>query len=162
MILQVLTFPHEALKTKCTEWQFVAPLDVVEEVEKNLVETMLAYNGIGLAANQVGILERLVAIQRQDTGECFVMFNPEIMNTVDDVRVTADEGCLSFPRVRLAIERYSTIKVKYQNRHGNVFEEQFSGIDAICLQHEIDHLNGIVFKDHVSELKYQRALKRAK
>lgn len=161
MILQVLQFPHTALTTKCHEWQFQAPTDVVEEVEANLIETMLAYNGIGLAANQVGILERLVAIQRQTTKECVVLFNPEIIDTVEDTKVTTNEGCLSFPGVRLEIARHPTVVVRYQNRHGEEFTEQFNGIDAVCLQHEIDHLDGIVFKSYVSELKYQRALKRA-
>ena len=162
MILPVLTFPNESLTTVCSEYRFQAPEEVIRELEANLIETMLAYNGIGLAANQVGILERMIAIQFQDTRESIVMYNPVILDTVDDIKVTTNEGCLSFPRVRLEIARYSTVVVKYQDRYGTEHTRQLDGIDSVCIQHEIDHLNGIVFKDYVSELKYERALRKAK
>ena len=162
MKLEVLKYPHPALLTKCTDWKFVATEEVVDGLETNMIETMLAENGIGLAANQVGILERFIAIQRQDNGQCLVMYNPQIVDTVEDSKVSGREGCLSFPRVFLEVARYPTVVVEYQDRHGEWFREQFNGLDARCIQHEIDHLDGIVFKSYVSDLKYQRALKKSK
>ena len=130
-------------------------------LEQDLIETMLSENALGLAANQVGIPYRVFSIHLQQNGQVLVMFNPEIISISDD-KWPAPEGCLSFPDIELEISRPHSIVGQWQDADGDYHEREFHKIDAKCFLHELDHLNGRVFKDLVSDLRFQRAWKKAK
>jgi peptide deformylase len=149
MILPILKHPHPALDTVCTEWKFVSPDDVVTNLETNMIETMLAANGIGLAANQVGILERFMAMKLLTNNQCLVMYNPKIISVSDETENVA-EGCLSFPKISYSVNRNKSIEVEYQDRYQNYHKKILKGWDARCFLHELDHLNGITFDQRAS------------
>lgn len=144
MILPILKNPHPALNVVCTEFKFIAPDEVVDQLETNMIETMLAERGIGLAANQVGILERFLAIYLQANSQCLVMYNPRVLSVSDEIETVA-EGCLSFPNTSYLVGRNQSIEVEYQDRHQEYHTKTLKGWDARCFLHELDHLNGITF-----------------
>lgn len=113
----------------------------------NMVETMAHENGVGLAANQVGVLQRVAVIQMPEDEETTVLINPEIVKREGEREV--DEGCLSVPGYRGTLLRSVTIKVKAQDRHGKQIRIKAEGLLAQALEHEIDHLNGIMYIDHL-------------
>jgi peptide deformylase len=151
MILPILKHPHTALDTVCTEWNFVAPVDVVTVLETNMIETMLAANGIGLAANQVGILERFMAMKLLTNNQCLVMYNPRLLSVSDETETVA-EGCLSFPEISYSVNRNISIEIEYQDRYKNYHNKTLTGWDARCFQHELDHLNGITFDERATDV----------
>ncbi len=155
--LTILTFPDPRLRTKAT------PVDTVDAALNTLIddmfETMYAAPGIGLAATQVDVHRRLlVADVSADGSEPYVLINPEILKK-DGVTVT-EEGCLSVPGYYEEVERAEHIRVRYLDRHGVEQELEMQDVLAVCIQHEIDHLNGKLFVDYLSELKRQRIRKR--
>jgi peptide deformylase len=128
----------------------------------DMLETMYAAAGIGLAAIQVGVPERVIVLDLAREGEpkaprYFV--NPEILWTSDE-RVVCEEGCLSVPDLYEEIERPSRVGVRYLDYHGKRHEVEAEGVLAVCLQHEIDHLAGVLFIDHLSKLKRAMMLKK--
>ena len=142
------------------------PVKEVNNDIKNLLEDMLQVmyrsNGIGLAAPQVGILKRLIVMDCSDKNikkEPLKFVNPEILNLSSD-KSEFEEGCLSLPTQYAKVERPSNIEVKYEDENGIKHRKSFSGIEATCLQHEIDHLNGKLFVDHISKLKKNRIIKK--
>ena len=129
---------------------------------EDMLETMYKSNGIGLAAPQVGILKRLVVMDCSNQNKKtrpLKFVNPEILNLSSD-KSEYEEGCLSLPTQFAKVERPSFIAVTYQDENGKKINKNFSGLEATCLQHEIDHLNGKLFVDHVSKLKKSRILKK--
>ena len=123
---------------------------------------MFANQAIGLAANQVGVKARVFVMghrQFPDTAQGF--FNPEVVKTVDAVE-DLEEGCLSFPNIYVNIKRPKRILARWQNSAGEWQESEFSGYDCKCFLHELDHLEGVVFQDRVSNLKWALAVKKAK
>lgn len=118
----------------------------------DMAETMYVSKGIGLAAPQVGVLQRVavVDVSAEET-HLIELINPEIVSATGET--PSEEGCLSIPDYRDVISRSKSVVVKAQNRKGEPFELQASGLLAICLQHEIDHLNGVLFIDKLSRLK---------
>jgi len=114
--------------------------DTIRNLCASMVETMVANNGIGLAANQVGVLKRIIVIL--DGDDVKVMINPEMLNC-SDTKVIMDEGCLSIPEKFLKIARPETIRIKYRDLSGKPHAEQYRGLTARVIQHEIDHLDGI-------------------
>lgn len=118
--------------------------DSIRNICISMVDTMNANNGVGLAANQVGILKRIVVIK--DGEEDKVMINPEIVEYSQEI-CDMKEGCLSIPDTFLDIQRPETIKVKYRNMKGKPHFETYSGLTSRIIQHEIDHLDGIVMVD---------------
>jgi peptide deformylase len=163
-ILPILEVPDPRLKTIST------PVNVFDDELKRLVddmfETMYAAPGIGLAAIQVGVPKRLLVIDLQepgDDGEAVpdprVFVNPEILDPSDDY-AAYNEGCLSVPDQYAEVERPAAIRARWQDIDGNVHEEAMEGLMATCLQHEMDHLEGILFIDHLSRLKRQMVLKK--
>lgn len=155
--LTILEFPDPRLRTRAS------PVKVVDERLRRLVddmfETMYAAPGIGLAATQVDVHQRLlVADVSLDKTEPLVLINPEILQK-DGVAVT-EEGCLSVPGYFDEVERYGHIRVRYLDRDGKTVERDMEGLLAVCVQHEIDHLNGRLFVDYLSEAKRQRIRKR--
>ena len=133
----------------------------------DMFETMYAAPGIGLAAIQVGVPKRLLVIDLQEEEDeegkpikaPRVFINPEILESSDEQQVYS-EGCLSIPDQYADVERPAVIRARWQDREGKVHEEQLEGLLAICLQHEMDHLEGILFIDHLSRLKRELVLKK--
>lgn len=155
--LTILTFPDPRLRTKAT------PVDTVDAALNRLIddmfETMYAAPGIGLAATQVDVHRRLlVADVSAESSEPYVLINPEILEK-DGATVT-EEGCLSVPGYFEEVERAEHIRVRYLDRHGVEQELETGDVLAVCIQHEIDHLDGKLFVDYLSELKRQRIRKR--
>jgi peptide deformylase len=160
-MLKIVKWPDPILMKPCESWDFMNPPSQVDFLMSEMIETMAKSGGIGLAANQVGIPYRLMAMHVQETDEYITLFNPILLAT-SDPQYTANEGCLSFPGVILNIERPKEVVVKYQDHLEQWHLRTFTDIDAKCFLHELDHLNGKTFKDYVSDLKYNMALKKAK
>src|SRR5690606_18131814 len=155
--LDILEFPDPRLRKKA------APVERFDSALARLIEdmfeTMYAAPGIGLAATQVDVHERvLVADVSAEKNERRVLINPEILEK-DGVAVS-EEGCLSVPGFFDEVERANRVRVRFQDGEGNRHEEEFEGLLAICVQHEIDHLDGKLFVDYLSEAKRQRIRKR--
>jgi peptide deformylase len=155
--LKILEFPDPRLRTKARP---VAEVDDdLRELIGNMFETMYDAPGIGLAATQVDVHRRLlVADVSADKDEPYVLINPEILEK-DGVIVT-DEGCLSVPGFYEEVERAEHIKVRFLDRDGDDIELDAHGMLAVCIQHEIDHLNGKLFVDYLSEAKRTRIRKK--
>jgi peptide deformylase len=160
--LKICTYPDPVLR------RVSAPIENIDEKTQKLIdsmaETMYAAPGIGLAAIQVGVPARLIVYDVcSDEGErnpC-VLINPEIV--LAEGRVVYSEACLSVVEYSADVERHSQIKVKGVDRHGKPLDIEAEGLEAVCLQHEIDHLNGKLFIDHISSLKrslYKKKLKK--
>jgi peptide deformylase len=156
-MLELLKETDPILKQLAENWDFEQHLNAAV-VEQEMLETMKAHNGIGLAANQVGLLRRVFVMQTQDNRQ-FGCFNPWILfgdnNLIED-----REGCLSFPELWLKVPRHDKITAAYLDNTGKQCIIELEGIDARCFQHELDHLNGITFTEHVSALKLQMARKK--
>jgi peptide deformylase len=163
-IRPILEVPDPRLKTVST------PVETFDDDLRSLVadmfETMYDAPGIGLAAIQVGVPKRVLVIDLQNEGEDGepvrtprVFINPEILDPSDE-HTLYNEGCLSVPDQYAEVERPSTIRARWQDLDGKVHEEAMDGLMATCLQHEMDHLEGVLFIDHLSRLKRQMVLKR--
>ena len=155
--LKILEFPDPKLRIKAQ------PVETVDNTLRRLIddmfETMYDAPGIGLAATQVDVHRRLlVADVSTEKDDPRVLINPEIVEK-DGVEVT-EEGCLSVPGYFEEVTRAEHVKVRYLDRDGNQQEEDFDGLLAVCVQHEIDHLDGRLFVDYLSEAKRQRIRKR--
>lgn len=136
--------------------------DGVRKLAEDMLETMYAAPGIGLAAVQVGEMNRLITIdvsRDEDVKEPRVFVNPEILWKSEDLSVY-EEGCLSIPDYYEEVERPARIRVRYTNLAGEPEEIEADGLLATCLQHEIDHLDGVLFIDHISKLKRDRVTKK--
>jgi len=155
--LRILEFPDPRLRTKARAVECVD--DELRRLVDDMFETMYAAPGIGLAATQVNVHRRLlVADVSPDQTEPHAFINPVIVEK-DGVAVT-EEGCLSVPGYYEEVERASQIRVRYLDRDGNETEMQADGLLAVCVQHEIDHLDGKLFVDYLSEAKRSRIRKR--
>lgn len=152
-LLNILHYPDERLH------KVAAPVTVIDDSVRTLVddmaETMYAARGIGLAAIQVNVQKRVVVIDiSEERNELRVFINPEIVKK--DGETSYEEGCLSVPGIYDLVTRAETVTVKALDRDGKPFEVDADGLLAICLQHEIDHLNGKVFVQYLSQLKQKR------
>ena len=141
-------------------------VDIVDNkiisILEQMLECMYNNNGIGLAAPQVGILKRLVVVDCSDKSNIkkpLKLINPEIIKFSEKI-LEFEEGCLSLPTQYAKVKRPAEITVKFQNIEGVYCQERFSGIEATCIQHEVDHLNGKLFVDHVSKLKKNIIIKK--
>jgi peptide deformylase len=134
----------------------------IRKLVEDMLETMYDAPGIGLAAIQVGTPKRVVTMdiaKKDEPKNPQVYVNPEIV-WVSEEKATNEEGCLSIPEFYDDVERPAQVKVKYLDLEGSLHEVEASGLLATCLQHEIDHLNGVLFIDHLSKLKRDRVLKK--
>jgi peptide deformylase len=159
--MKIIKFPDDILRERMPEFDFSNPVVDPITLEKEMIETMFANNGMGLSANQVGIRARVFVIGHKaspETAQAF--FNPEIVATVDKIE-DLEEGCLSFPNVYVNIKRPTKILARWQNAHGGWQESEFQDYDCKCFLHELDHLEGIVFRDRVSQLKWVLAVKKS-
>ena len=136
--------------------------DELKRLADDMLETMYDAPGIGLAAIQIGVPRRMLVIDVSREGEDKqpqVFINPEILKASDE-RSVYEEGCLSIPDYYAEVERPATITVKYLDRDGKELTAEADGLLATCLQHEIDHLNGVLFIDHISRLKREMVIKK--
>lgn len=156
-VLPLLRFPDKRLRIKAAA---VAEInDATRTLVQDLLDTMYAQSGIGLAATQVNLHQQIVVIDLSDTQEQPQVFiNPVLITQSGSTGIS--EGCLSIPDFRAFVPRASQITVRALNAQGCSFEVQAEGLLAICLQHEIDHLNGTLFIDYLSSLKRQRLHQR--
>ncbi len=156
-ILEVLHFPDERLRNTALE---VGDIDSeIKEITTNMLETMYAESGIGLAATQVNIQKRIVVIDlSEEKNEPLILINPEI-NELEG-KETTREGCLSVPDYFDIVERAENIKFSYKTIDNQLVETEANDLLAVCVQHEIDHLNGKLFIDYLSPLKRQRLKKK--
>ena len=156
-ILKVLEFPDPRLRTKAASVERVD--DDTRALIDDMFETMYAAPGIGLAATQVDVHKRLlVADVSTEKNAPHVLINPEII--ARDGTVMTEEGCLSVPGFYAEVKRAESIRVRYQGRDGHERESDFDGLLAVCIQHEMDHLDGKLFVDYLSETKRQRIRKK--
>jgi peptide deformylase len=130
----------------------------LSQLAKSLCDTMASANGLGLAAPQIGVSKRVIAVRTgtKAVPKALAMVNPKLISMSEEVS-EGEEGCLSIPGVRLSIKRAQSVVVRYQDVEGSTQTLEADGMLAICLQHEIDHLNGTLILDHVSRLKRDRA-----
>jgi len=155
-------FPNDILRQRIEEFDFDnCDIDPIE-LEKKLIDFMFKHGGIGLAANQVGLKYRVFVMGHPHNPKLArAFFNPVVVKTTETFN-DMEEGCLSFPNIYVKIKRPAKILAKWQNSQGQWEEGEFSGYDCKCFLHEYDHLEGIVFKDRVSNLKWALAIKKGK
>jgi len=161
-IRDILTVPDPRLK----EVSLPVEGGVTDEhraLMDDMLETMYDAPGIGLAAIQVGVPLRIIVMDLQENEEKNPRYfvNPEIFDTVEETK-PYEEGCLSVPEVFDEVERPAECRIRYLNYEGEQVEEKAEGLFAVCIQHEMDHLEGTLFIDHLSRLKRQRAVDKVK
>ena len=141
--------------------------DITDEIRRladDMLETMYDAPGVGLAAIQIGVPVRMVTMdvsKSDDERQPLVLINPEIVWTSEEKRVY-EEGCLSIPEYYEEVERPDRVRFRYMNLQGETVEQDADGLMATCVQHEIDHLNGVLFIDHLSKLKRDRVMTKFK
>lgn len=167
-VLDIRSYPDEILRKKTR--LIDNPLDIeIQRLIDDMVETMMAAPGVGLAANQVGVSKRLCVIDitaGKEPGNLYVLINPEIIDKQGSE--VCEEGCLSVPGYYAQVKRAAAVVVRYLDRDGNEKELEAEGLLARAVQHEIDHLNGILFVDRLGPVrreifrkKYRKALAEA-
>lgn len=153
-VLQILEFPDPRLRTVAKPVETVD--NSIRTLIDNLYETMYDASGIGLAATQVNVHSRILVMDvSEDHDQPRTFINPEI-TVLDETLGHYDEGCLSVPGFYEEVQRPQRIRVHALGRDGEPFEEELDGLEAVCLQHEVDHLDGKLFVDYISPLKRQR------
>ena len=159
MKLPILHYPDKRLRTIAKEVSKVD--DEIRLLVKNMFETMYDAPGIGLAATQVDHHERIIVIDiTNDKSNPICLINPEIIEK--DGEIEWEEGCLSVPKYYESVKRANKIKVRALNEMGETYEIEADELLSVCIQHEMDHLNGILFVDHLSKLKQRRLLEKLK
>lgn len=158
-LLEILQHPDSRLREKARPVErFDAAL---QRLIDDMFDTMYAAPGVGLAATQVGVAQRVAVMdcaQEEGQREPLVLINPEIVEQTDPDEV--EEGCLSVPGVRDKLKRYRRLTMKALDRNGKPYQLQAQGLLAQCVQHEIDHLNGKLYIDHLSSIKRERLMKK--
>ena len=156
-ILTILEFPDERLRKKAAVVKTVD--DKIKRLIDDMLETMYESKGVGLAATQVDVHQRIIVIDvSEEKNDPLFLINPEILEK-DGIK-ESEEGCLSVPGFYEKVNRAEHIRVKALNREGQSFEFEARDLLAVCVQHEMDHLNGKLFVDYISSLKRQRIKKK--
>jgi len=159
-LLPILEFPDPRLRTKA---QPVTVFDAaLKQFVADMFETMYEAPGVGLAAIQIGVPKRIVTAdtaKKDEEKRPQVFLNPEVVWSSED-KASYEEGCLSIPEYYEEVERPTQVKVRYMDIDGKTQEIEANGLLATVLQHEIDHLNGVLFIDHISKLKRDRVIKK--
>ena len=155
--LEILEFPDPRLRTVAKAVTEFNP--ALAQLVRDMTETMYAENGIGLAATQVNAHQQLLVLDVSDSRDQLKVYvNPQIISS--DGEQTYEEGCLSVPGVYAEVSRAESIRIRAFDAKGRVFEEDLRGLHSICLQHEMDHLQGKLFVDYLSPLKRQMVRKK--
>lgn len=152
MILPIKRYPNPILRKKAREIKTIE--EGIEKIANDMVLTLQTTNGLGLAGNQVGILKRIIVVKIED--KPFVIINPKIIR--QDGEEKASEGCLSFPSLFVDIKRFLHITFRGLDINGKEIEADVSGLSSRIIQHEIDHLDGILFIDRMKEGERKKAL----
>ncbi len=156
-LLPILRYPDARLRKKAKPVKCVD--DTIRQIVDDMFETMYAAPGIGLAATQVNIHQRIVVIDvSEEKNEPLCLINAEIIES--DGSEESEEGCLSVPEYYAPVKRAERIKVRALDKEGELFEMEAEGLLAVCIQHELDHLEGKVFVDYLSPLKRSRVRKK--
>jgi peptide deformylase len=158
--LPIIKLPDPILKEKALPVERID--ESVRKLLADMLETMYAAPGVGLAAPQIGVSRRLVVIdiaRDEQPKNPRLLINPEVLTQSDELRAH-EEGCLSMPEVYAELERPAAVRVRYLDAEGQTREEEFRDLLSTVVQHEIDHLNGILFVDHLSRLKRDLLVKR--
>ena len=164
-VLPIVEIPDPRLRLVSKPVETIG--DDTRTLVADMIETMYAASGIGLAAIQVGVDSRVLVIDLQAEEDADgkpirapkAYINPEILSVSDEIS-TYNEGCLSIPEQYAEVKRPARARVRWQDEQGASFEEELHGLLSTCMQHEIDHLNGVLFVDHVSRLKRDMLLKK--
>jgi len=164
MIRPILIHPDPRLKKVCEPVPEIT--DDVRALADSMLDTMYDAPGIGLAAPQIGVNSRMVVMDcakrdESDTPQPMCLINPEIVASATDL-AEHEEGCLSIPDIYAMVERPSAVRVSFLDRNGDPQERDFEGIWAVCVQHEIDHLNGKLFIDYLSAMRRQMITSKMK
>ena len=158
---KILFVPNSILRENSKSLKKVTSKEI--EISKKMIEIMLKAPGVGLAANQIGILKKIIAVniynEKKNTNDIYVLFNPTIIS-YSKKKILMEEGCLSLPKQYAEIERSEEIVVEYLNNNNELIKEKKNGFEARVLQHEIDHLQGKLFVDYLSSLKRNMMIKR--
>jgi len=159
---EILVVPDPTLK------QVSKPVETVDDelraLMDDMLETMYAAPGIGLAAIQIGVAKRVIVMdlaRPEEDKQPRYYVNPEILWASEET-APYEEGCLSVPEIYDEVERPARVKLRYLDYHGKTVEEDAEGLFAVCIQHEMDHLQGVLFIDHLSRLKREQAVKKVK
>jgi peptide deformylase len=159
-VRDIITLPDKRLRLVSKP---VGKIDAdVRQLVDDMFETMYAAPGIGLAAIQVGVPKRVITMdlaKKDEPKNPLVFINPQILWTAEE-RATYEEGCLSIPEYYEEVERPAQVRVAFLDRDGAEREVEADGLLATCIQHEIDHINGVLFIDHISKLKRSRVIKK--
>lgn len=156
----IIILPDQRLRQVCDPIEKID--DSIKTLAADMLETMYDAPGIGLAAPQVGEMKRIVVMdlaKEGETPEPLVMINPEILKYSEETTVT-EEGCLSIPELYYEVERPAEVTVRYTDLDGNTIDKDATDRLAICIQHELDHLDGVLYIDYLSRLKRDRVLKK--
>lgn len=166
-VLKIVTAPNKILSEVSKPVQAID--ETIRELANNMMQTMYEANGIGLSAVQVGVLKRIITVdvtqERDDlgnlisTGKQFIMINPEIIKQSEE-KQDFEEGCLSFPGEHVKIQRPNKITVSFKNLDNEEQKLEADGLLSICIQHEIDHLEGITISNYISHLRRETMMKR--
>jgi peptide deformylase len=161
--MEILLVPHPILRQKAKKLKSISREDI--KIANHMMEAMLKAPGVGLAANQVGILKQIVTINFEDKENNkkinYILFNPSIIQYSKDTSLM-EEGCLSLPDQYADVERPKEIILEYMDEKEKVIKKQIDGYEARILQHEIDHLSGKLFVDYLSSLKRNMLIKKVK
>ena len=156
--LPILEFPDERLRTKAAPVETVD--DEVRQLVDDMLETMYDARGIGLAATQIDVHRRVVVMDvSDDNSQPLVLINPPY-EPIGDEKEPRSEGCLSIPEYYAEVPRYLKVKLNALDRSGEPYELEADGLLAHCIQHEYDHLEGVLFVDYLSPLKRDRVMKK--
>ena len=157
----ILSLPDKRLRLKSEPVTAITP--EIRALTEDMFQTMYDAPGIGLAAIQIGVPTRIVTMdlsKKEDEDlKPRVFINPEIISASEELS-TYEEGCLSIPEYYEEVERPAKVRIRYMDLDGKTHEEDAEGLLATCIQHEIDHLNGVLFIDHLSKLKRDRVIKK--
>ena len=157
MILNILKYPDKRLRTIAKP--VISVDETIKQQVKDMFETMYEAPGIGLAATQVNFHQRIIVIDISDQcNEPICLINPKVIEKSGEIQW--EEGCLSVPDYYENVIRANEIKIQALNQNGETFELEASEMLSVCIQHEIDHLDGILFVDHLSKLKQKRLKKK--
>ncbi len=152
---EIKIYPDPVLREVAEEVKEIMDEEIQEIIDQMFLAMYKTPNGIGLAANQIGVKKRIVVFdfkrEKDRKGDPFVIINPEIVWT--DGKIIHEEACLSIPGFSAKVTRKKRVGIRGYDRNGKLIEREGDDIEAICFQHEVDHLNGILFIDHVSGLK---------
>jgi peptide deformylase len=159
-IREIISLPDKRLRLVSKTVEAITP--EIRTLADDMLETMYEAPGIGLAAIQVAVPLRLITMdlsKKEGEKEPRVFINPEILSSSEELS-TYEEGCLSIPEYYEEVERPATVRVRFMDLDGKIHEEDADGLYATCIQHEIDHLNGVLFVDYLSKLKRDRVMKK--